>query len=275
MIDMAFKVKWHEDLQIFFNDQTWQHFFNIWFKTVSDPYLKWFQYRILHRILGTQKHLHRMEISQSSKCLLCMSNEETLIHLFYFCHKSRNLWHQLENLIYRKTGFSTTFNSDDVLLGYRYNNQNSIALNMIIIVTKNYIFSSSRNALEINIKNLISKIQNIFEEQMAVARLDSNIVKFENSWCQLKKIFTWTKVFHAMVSAKLSKEYCKIVLRLNGSLIFFYVCFLLLHQKYKKRYVTMWQWLVTMFLLVGSPLLQRWVLNLQCVMAVCLFLLHY
>ena len=52
---------------------------------------------------------------------------------------------------------------------------------MIIIVMKNYILSSSQNALEINIKNFISKIQKIFEEQMAVARLDSNIVKFENT----------------------------------------------------------------------------------------------
>ena len=58
---MTFKIKWHDDLQVILNNHSWQHVFKICFKTLNDPYLKWFPYRIIHRILGTQKLLIKWE----------------------------------------------------------------------------------------------------------------------------------------------------------------------------------------------------------------------
>ena len=54
-IEKNFQRKWHQDIGIILDTTAWQQKFRICFKTIHDPYYKWFQYRILHRILGTQK----------------------------------------------------------------------------------------------------------------------------------------------------------------------------------------------------------------------------
>ena len=68
-IEKDFQRKWHQDIGIILDTSAWQQKFRICFKTIHDPYYKWFQYRILHRILGTQKSLYKMQISDSSNCL--------------------------------------------------------------------------------------------------------------------------------------------------------------------------------------------------------------
>ena len=85
-LTLIFKQKWHDDLKVDLKDDIWRQLFRICFKTIQDPYFKWFQYRIMHRILGTQIILHIMGVADSNKCLLCRStSEETLLHLFFSC----------------------------------------------------------------------------------------------------------------------------------------------------------------------------------------------
>ena len=83
-----------------------------------------------------------MGITDSSKSLVYNSDEETLIHLFYFCPKLKQLWHHLENQIVNKAGFNIKFFPEDIPLGYKFNNPNSIAINTIILITKSYLFSN-------------------------------------------------------------------------------------------------------------------------------------
>ena len=99
----------------------------------------------MHRILGTQIILHKKGVADSNKCLLCRStSEETLLHLFFSCPKANQLWHQLANRIFNKTGFYIQFSPEDVLLGYIYHNSNSAAINTLIMVIKCYIYTYSR-----------------------------------------------------------------------------------------------------------------------------------
>ena len=73
------KRKWHSDIDLELNRKSWQQKFRICFKTIhNNAALLWFQYRILHRILGTQNNLCKMGISKSSTCLLCDNDKETL-----------------------------------------------------------------------------------------------------------------------------------------------------------------------------------------------------
>ena len=86
--------------------------------------------------LGTP---NKMSMTNSPTCLSCQSNIESLSHLFYFCPNSKQLWTQLENKIKISTQFTVNFIPCDVLLGYTLDNNNSIAINVILLVTKVYI----------------------------------------------------------------------------------------------------------------------------------------
>ena len=188
-VKMEIIGKWHNDVAVELHQTAWQHKFRICFKTINDPFYKWFQYRVLHRILGTQENLNKMGISDSPNCLLCGENVETLIHLFVLCTKSKVLWCQLENCITLKASLQIKFNPVDILLGYRYFNPNSVALNTIIIVTKSYIFSSSRKGQELNLNKLLGVLKQTYNEQKLVESLEMKDEKLEISWHKIKRIF--------------------------------------------------------------------------------------
>ena len=104
---MKFKTKWNEDLGIEIKKYTWEQFFTVCFKTVQENKLIWFQYRLIHRILGTQRLLYKMGIVQSELCLMCQSNTE-------------------------------------ILLQYTMRDQHFLPVNTIIMIVKSHIFSNSR-----------------------------------------------------------------------------------------------------------------------------------
>ena len=188
--EMDFQRKWLQELDLDLNRYFWQQKFRICFKTIQDPNLIWFQYRILHRILGTQSILYKMGISNTFTCLLCESEEETLYHLFCHCHHSKQLWNQLENLIVNKVSFHIKFDHKDILLGYSHQSPYSMALNTIIMVTKKYIFSTSRKHHQLNIEDLFTLLKKTYEEQKTVKSLEMQSAKFEKAWMQFKKIFS-------------------------------------------------------------------------------------
>ena len=109
--NLALKGKWSDDLKLNLNANTWDQIFTICFKIVTNNSLVWFQYKILHRILGTQKLLHQMGKSESDLCLSCHMTTETLMHLFCWCSKVEKIWQDLKEWIKEKTGVTIHFNS--------------------------------------------------------------------------------------------------------------------------------------------------------------------
>ena len=144
----------------------------------------------MHRILGTQIILHKMGVADSNKCLQCRStSDETFLHLFFSCPKPNQLWRQLENRIFNKTGFYIHFNPEDVLLGYTHHNSNSVAINTLIMVIKCYICSCCRKDIEISIDGALIKCKTIYEEQQLLASLEFQSDKFLKQWQQMKNVF--------------------------------------------------------------------------------------
>ena len=85
-----FKLKWNQSLDC--NVIPWRPLYKSCFYSILDNHYAWFQYRILHRILGVQDLLFKIKISDTNKCRLCGEQKETIIHLFTECRKSVVLW---------------------------------------------------------------------------------------------------------------------------------------------------------------------------------------
>ena len=76
--------------------------------------------------------------------------------------------------------FCIQFYTEDSLLGYGYKNQNSSAINRLIMVTKSYIYSNySRKCSEININELLHHIKKVYDELKLLALLEFQSTKFE------------------------------------------------------------------------------------------------
>jgi hypothetical protein len=129
--------KWQEKLNIEINNREWKNIFP--FNITNDTKIQWFQYRIIHRILGTNDLLFKFGIKSSPECFFCKSGVETIEHLFYECRivkrflKQLQLPHFLFQLLNKRT----------ILFGIP--EPNYIGANILIIFIKMYIFYCQQN----------------------------------------------------------------------------------------------------------------------------------
>ena len=91
--ELSVKTKWHNILNINIDNETWTDIFKNCFSTVQDNTLKWFQYRVIFRILGTRNLLFSMSINESPNCGFCNLEAENLQHIFVECSKVTPFWH--------------------------------------------------------------------------------------------------------------------------------------------------------------------------------------
>ena len=74
--------KWGAELNLGPNF-CWKKILTFPFSLVKDTKLRWFQFRIIHRILGTNSLLCKMGIKTDNKCSFCNREKETIKHLFW------------------------------------------------------------------------------------------------------------------------------------------------------------------------------------------------
>ena len=112
---------------------------------IKDSHLRWFEIRIVHRIIPTQKLLHSMGLVISPICDFCEDEVETIMHLFWECPQSRSFWNYLSMWIsgscvhlagLKLNVFSVLFLEIDAL---------DPTLHLIIALAKYYIFNCKTN----------------------------------------------------------------------------------------------------------------------------------
>ena len=91
--------KWNAELGFNLSKENWEHIFKLAHHTIQDNTFKWFQFKIIHRILGTKSLTFKMGTTQTNQCGLCHNSEETLLHLFTQCNVSQVFWLLLINTL--------------------------------------------------------------------------------------------------------------------------------------------------------------------------------
>ena len=108
---------------------------------IEDKKLRWFEMKILHRILPTQKLLHSMRLAESPHCNHCENEIETITHLFWECPYVRSFWNNLTRWITDKcphqAGLQLTCFS---IISLEINGIDHI-LRLIVVLAKYHIFN--------------------------------------------------------------------------------------------------------------------------------------
>ena len=180
--------KWKNELNCKIEEQSWTKIFTICFKVINNKNLIWFQYRIIHKILGTEELLHKMSIKNNGKCRLCDNCPETLIHLFCLCPQVAILWKEVENWIHFRTNIKVKLSVQEILFGYLKSDY-FIPSNTIILGTKNYIFSASRKNHSLALLKLKPKLELLYNDQYFMAKVNSKENYFENCWVGFNQLF--------------------------------------------------------------------------------------
>ena len=65
----------------------------------TDCYLKYTQFRTLHRRFYTNDKLFKMGIKKSDRCIFCLEESDSVGHMLLRCEKIKTFWNRIENWI--------------------------------------------------------------------------------------------------------------------------------------------------------------------------------
>ena len=158
-VEFVGKNKWNTELNKNLDHYFWRILFKACFKTAKDPSLIWLQYRILSRILGTKSYLCKLRIHNNDACRLCGEHIETILHIFFQCKKTKEIWTNLKQWILNCVHLEIQLNPLSVILGYYTYDSNFIPINTIFMAAKSYIFNCVHFQRQPNIYVLQSRIK--------------------------------------------------------------------------------------------------------------------
>ena len=167
-----------------FENLNWKGIFSLPHKTSSDVQLKWFQLRLLHRLLPTQRFLFLRRIVDSSICNFCEQSEQTLCLMLFDCNVVRDFWLELQHEISQKYlhCFNLTLDKELVLFGMKENVHTDTVLDFIILFAKFYLYKCKlQNKLpQLTLFTALLKDRHKIERYMAI--INGSLAKFEGQW---------------------------------------------------------------------------------------------
>ena len=181
--------KWSRDLNNIEN-KDWKTYFSLPFIITKDTTLHWFQTRLIHRILSTNKYLNIINIKDSGRCTFCAEETETLVHLFWNCPISQNIWNQIYSSLNIKDCFPDfKFTPENVILGLPNKSNKYIALNIIILKTKYIIYRHRcQNNTNINIQSIHSELKSLYQLEKYISKIHDNTSKFDEIWAPFRNV---------------------------------------------------------------------------------------
>ena len=179
-------IKWQEKTGHDFSEEEWKNIFLEIYQTSISSTLRAFQFKLLHQILATKRRLFLWKIKDSDQCSFCKEESETDIHLFIECPITVEFWNKVKNWYANMTGIRVNLNKLNILFGY--NLPKYPALNIVILVAKQYLFHCSFNDNLPFLTPFLEKLKTIKDVEYVIAYKNDKVMKHNNKWGELMHI---------------------------------------------------------------------------------------
>ena len=124
----------------------WKAFYMLPCVVTKDSRLRVFQYKLLNNVLYLNKMLFRFGKIDSPLCSFCKMIDETPLHLFYNCIKTKLLWDQLKEFMSNKTSFPS-LTQQSAILGHIDLSDDYLLINHLILIYKFYVYNSRNGSI--------------------------------------------------------------------------------------------------------------------------------
>ena len=175
------RYKWEQMLDIGILDCKWQKLLTDIYKITNCTKLHWFQYRQLNHLIYTNVFLARWS-NVNSKCYYCKKEEETVLHLFVQCkYVQRTIWRPLMKWLYYFCNIDFVPEAD-VIIPLNYKDSFPNMVNTIILIAKQYIFSTRCLEKVMNFTTLVTKISTYKKLEELSAQKRNNLKVHNAKW---------------------------------------------------------------------------------------------
>ena len=120
-----------------------------------DTKLKSFYYRIVNRLLVTNRNLKLWNILDSDKCSFCGVQVETLEHLLSDCVYSRSIWFDLAEWLTPDINIYPLIKTEFIMLGVPLKLNFGKIINLLFLLTKRYLYVQRCFQNKINFSSLL------------------------------------------------------------------------------------------------------------------------
>ena len=179
--------KWNQELDRHIN---WNTTF-IKIQKIKEVKLKWFQIRLVHRIIGTNRSLKWMNIVNNDQCSFCKNASESIAHLFCDCDIVNRFWTDLKSQLNTKCdhAHNVTFNKELILFGHAERFKSDYVFDLMLLCGKFYIytcrFGENVPVLNTFMKQFYSRY--LVDKQLAFVNMD--YPNFRNIWHMYMPLF--------------------------------------------------------------------------------------
>ena len=146
-----------------------------------DTKLKWFQVRLIHRILPTNKFLFICKIKDSPSCTFCRLEDESVIHLFWDCPMIQNFWRGLESLLQQKCSNCDRLclTAQFTIFGTEENTITDKIFDFIILLARFFIYKCKFKDTVPTIAGFLSFLRVRYLDEEYTARIYSNYDNYD------------------------------------------------------------------------------------------------
>ena len=173
-------MKWEKEFNLEVNSNWWKTKNSIIFKATNDIQIRWFQYRIMRRILATNTFLCKIGITDSELCTFCNVYPEPLNHLFWECEYTSEIWEEIHEWIKELSGIDIYMNKIDIVIGKHYKCCNT--LNLLICLVKKHIYRKRCLNQIPSFQGAKYEILYYYECEKYIYRKNCEMDKFEKRW---------------------------------------------------------------------------------------------
>ena len=140
-----------------------------------------FQFKILHNILPTNLHLHRMNLRDSIKCPICPDCIQSTEHMFITCSFAREFWSMLRNWNASESSLQS-LSKVEILYGIICDGKIELTLNHIILIAKYHIYCNVSSLTQTNFTSFITRLKNTIDIEKYIAYTSHTEEIFNTKW---------------------------------------------------------------------------------------------
>ena len=119
-------------------DLIWKDIYLLPRKATLDSNIRSFQYKILNNVLYLNKKLFLFGKVSSPLCSFCKQDDETILHLFYECNFTKELWNRL-NEFFNVSLQLPHLSPQTAFFGFPNTNSDCFLLENHILLLENYL----------------------------------------------------------------------------------------------------------------------------------------
>ena len=167
-----------------FDGLNWSKIFLKNYSITKDTQLRWFQSRLLHRLLPTRRFLHKCKIVNSPLCTFCHQEDETINHLLWHCDVVQVFWGQLLSLLQSRCTHCDrlTLSEKLVLFGWTEMTKTDKAIDFILLFANFFIYKCKLQDIQPSIDCFIHSLKLRFVLEKLAAASQGAAIGFATAW---------------------------------------------------------------------------------------------